>query len=681
MADKERYIPRDLSWLDFNERVLTEASNSANPLIERLKFVAIFVNNFDEFWMVRVAGLKRLIQSGYGERIYHGATVNQILTRVRNRAHVLTTVLAEVYQHKLKKAMRAHHISLARCDDLTQEQKKHVGVFFEKTLFSIITPRAVDEGHPFPVLPSKTLAFAVRLSRYNKESLAVIPIPDVISRVVRLPSAPGEYAFILVEEILRHYLGNFFKGYKIVEEALFRVIRDSELSLEGEYAPDLLNAIERQIKKRPRAHPVYVEVENSCSIPLLEMLCESINFSKEEVVNVEGDLGLTYLFDLISRIPNVELRDRRFLPKEKEYENIFDLMREQDFLVHLPYESFASVLNFIETSARDKRVLAIKITLYRTNEDSRIIHALKEAAKNKKHVTVLLELKARFDEEQSIAWARELEDAGCHVIYGIPGMKVHSKMTLVVRQGEGGIERYVHLSTGNYNEKTARLYTDIGYFTVNEDIAQDISEIFNVITGFSMPGRWRRVVSSPFNLRQYFMELIDKEIAFQKRNKNGFIFAKMNSLEDKDMIDKLYEASRAGVKIRLIVRGICCLVPGIRGQSDTIEVRSIVGRFLEHSRIFLFHNNSDYRVFLSSADWMTRNLDHRVELFYEIIQESLKGHLRFILDSYWKDTQKSWELIAPGEYRQRGSGKGLNTQEYLIDYYAGVPFDTRLENT
>src|SRR3989338_7811641 len=373
---------------------------------------------------------------------------------------------------------------------------------------------------------------------------------------------------------------------------------------------------------------------------------------------------------MISQIDRPDLCYKPFMPRKVQIDNIFNLMKEKDFILHLPYQSFQPTVDLVQSAAKDENVLAIKMTLYRTNEDSAIVKALKEAAKNRKQVTVLVEIKARFDEEKNINWVRELEEAGCHVVYGIAGMKIHSKITLIVRKEEGRIQRYVHLSTGNYNEKTARVYTDISYFTANDDFARDISDVFNVITGYSLPAPWKRVISSPNDLRKYFFDLIDKEIAAQKEHKNGMITAKMNSLEDVQVIEKLYAASQAGVKIKLIVRGICCLAPGVEGLSENIEVRSLVGRFLEHSRVFLFNNNGVPRVFLSSADWMTRNFDRRVELLFEITKPEIKSHLQFILDNYWCDTRKSRRLGLEGTYaRLPKGGQAFDAQDYFINHY------------
>ena len=669
--EKDKYIHRDLSWLSFNERVLEEAADPNNPLLERAKFLAIFVSNLDEFFMVRVAGLKRLLDAGYKMKDRFGYYPEELFGEIKSRTKDLIKRLYQLYLGKLKKDLDKSKIFLKENQDLNAEQKRFVKEYFETTLFPTITPMAIDQGHPFPVLPSKTIAFAVTLSRYNNINLAVMPIPKILPRFLKLPSEKDEFDFILVDEILRNNLGDFFRGYKIAACSLFRVIRDSELSFDEEYAPDLLRAIENELKKRPKAKVIHLEAEKSCEDKLAEMLCEGLDFPCDEMTRIDGDLDLSCLFEVVSQASRDELCYKSFTPPRMDYENIFDRIKESNFLLHLPYQSFQPTVDLIQSAARDKNVLAIKMTLYRTNEDSAVIRALEEAAKNDKQVTVLVEIKARFDEEKNINWVKELEQAGCHVIYGMPGMKIHSKVTLIVRKEEGRIRRYVHLSTGNYNENTARIYTDIGYFTANDDFAKDASDVFNVITGYSLPPRWKRIVSSPNDLRGYFFELIDTEINFQKKYKSGSIFAKMNSLEDVQMIDKLYEASEAGVAVKLIVRGICCLAPGIPGISRNIEVRSIVGRFLEHSRIFIFNNNSDCRVFLSSADWMTRNLDRRIELLFEILKPELKEHMKLIMNTYWKDNCKSRILLPEKNYARCQAGEEkFNAQEYLISLYS-----------
>ena len=662
---------RDLSWLDFNARVLEEAMDHANPLLERLKFAAIFVSNLDEFFMVRVADLKRIIESGYNQQDVYGYYPHEVYAQIRLRVDELVKKLYDIHGGKILKDLEKQKISLKTFTELSNDQKKFVKRYFDATVFPIITPMAVDQGHPFPVLPSKTIAFAVNVNRDEQLHLAILPIPANLGRVLKLPSEKDSYEFILIDEIIKEHMKIFFKGYKIQDFSLFRVIRDSEVSVDDEDAPNLLKAMENELKKRSKAKAVYLEIEKSCSPELLDALCQGIDFPKEEVTFINGTLDLTYLMNLSSLIEIPPLAYKSFVAAKTPYDNIFEKIKEGDFIIHLPFQSFHPVADLIQSAAKDEGVLAIKMTLYRTNEDSVIINALKQAAKNKKQVTVLVEIKARFDEEKNIVWVRELEQSGCHVIYGIPGLKIHSKLTLIVRKEEGRIRRYIHLSTGNYNEKTARQYTDIGYFTCNDDFGRDISDVFNVMTGYSMPSLWKRIVSSPNDLRQYFFDLIDNEISFQKKNKNGSIFAKMNSLEDPKIIEKLYQASQAGVKIRLLVRGICCLVPGVEGVSENIEVRSLVGRFLEHSRVYIFNNNSNPRAFMASADWMQRNFDRRIELMFEIYKQDIIEQLSFIFETYWKDNAKVRVLSSDKLYSYFKNGEDrFNAQDFFIGYYA-----------
>lgn len=670
--EKPNIIHRDLSWLAFNERVLEEAVDHANPLAERLKFAAIFVSNLDEFFMVRVADLKRLLDSGYNRMDVYGYYPHEIYGEIRSKIDEQVKRLYDIHSGKILRDLEKHNVRIKSFQELSNDQKKFLKRYFDGTVFPIVTPMAVDQGHPFPVLPSKTIAFAVSVNRNEELHLAILPIPANLGRVIKLPSEKDSSDFILLDEVIKEHMKIFFKGYKIQGFSLFRVIRDSEVSVEDEDAPNLLKAMEDELKKRSKAKAVHLEIEKSCAPELLEALCQGIGFKKEDVSFINGTLDLTYLMSLSSLMDMPQLAYRSFVPAKVPYENIFEKIKEGDFIVHLPFQSFHPVADLIQSAAKDEGVLAIKMTLYRTNEDSTIINALKQAAQNKKQVTVLVEIKARFDEEKNIGWVRELEQSGCHVIYGIPGLKIHSKLTLIVRKEEGRIRRYIHLSTGNYNEKTARQYTDIGYFTCNDDFGRDISDVFNVMTGYSMPSLWKRIVSSPNDLRKYFFDLVDNEIGFQKKNKNGMIFAKMNSLEDPKIIEKLYEASNAGVKIRLLVRGICCLMPGIAGLSENIEVRSVVGRFLEHSRVYIFNNNSNPRVFMASADWMQRNFDRRIELMFEIYRQDISEQLNSILESYWKDNTKSRILSADKTYSYYKNGEDkFNVQDFFIKHYAG----------
>lgn len=668
---KKLFIHRDLSWLSFNERVLQEATNPDNPLFERVKFLGIAANNLDEFLMVRVAGTKRLIDAGHNHKDAFGYYPWELFAEVHARLGAQLTRIYAVYKNEILRDLRKNKVLILKPRELNNDQKKAVKTYFETTLFPILTPLAVDAGHPFPVLASRTNAFAFLLNKRGEMHLALMVIPTSVPRLFKLPSEKDESVFIFVDDILRENFETFFRGYRITDSFVFRVMRDSELSMQEEFAPDLLKAIESEVKKRPTAKVISLQAESEAHAGLLELLHTNLDFPKEDILFIDDVPDLASLMALPGIAYKPELMFPSYAVAKTAYENIFDKIKEGDFLLHMPYQSFFPTVDLLQTAAKDPDVLAIKMTLYRTYEDSAIVKALAEAAKNKKQVTVLVELKARFDEERNIEWTRDLETRGCHVVYGMPGLKVHAKMALVVRKEEGRIVRYVHLATGNYNEKTAGIYTDIGYFTASEDFARDVCDIFNVITGYSTPESGRKVITAPHDMRRSFFALIDREIEFQKKFKNGLIFAKMNSLEDPSIIQKLYQASSAGVRIKLIVRGICCLVPGVPGLSENIEVRSVVGRFLEHSRIYAFGNNSSLRMFLSSADWMSRNFDRRIELLFEINRQDLNNHLLSVLEEYWRDSGKTHILAPNGDYsRPAPDTKSFNAQEHFIGSYA-----------
>jgi polyphosphate kinase len=665
-------IHRELSWLAFNERVLEEAVDPYNPLLERAKFVAIFVNNLDEFYMVRVAGIKRLIDAGYTKPDGYGWFPNEINDAIDRKVRSLMKRLYRIHQELIHGVLRDQHTFVLRYDELDAREKKTVDGYFGSTLYPLMTPMAVDQGHPFPVLPSRTISFSVRVKRGKKFRFAILPLPTVVPRLHELRSSKGSHRFVLIDEIVRHNITAFFRGYEVVEAVPFRVLRDSELDLEEEYADDLLVAIEHEVKMRPRAKAVYVGVEREMSPSMLSRLSKELEIDKNEIRRVDDHLDLAYLFDLYDRVDRPDLKYPAYYPAPSISGNVFARMKKSDFLVHLPYQSFDTIAQLIESAATDPNVLAIKMTLYRTNRDSCVIASLKKAAARGVQVSILVEIRARFDEERNILWARELERSGCHVMYGIPGIKIHSKICLVIRRERDGIRRYVHLSTGNYNEMTACVYTDIGLCTAREDYGRDVADVFNVISGYSEVPHWSKVISSPEDLRKYFFQLIDQEIHNQKKHDNGAIIAKMNSLQDRKIIHKLYDASQAGVKIRLLIRGICCLVPGVKGQSERIEVRSIVGRFLEHSRVFIFNNNNNYRVFMASADWMRRNFDRRIELLFPVEDDTLKEHLQWLMEQHWSDTAKMRILRSDGTYtRAPRDGEGFSVQEYLIKYYSG----------
>jgi polyphosphate kinase len=665
-----RYFDRDLNWLAFNERVLEEVEDPGNPLLERLKFVAIFASNLDEFYMKRIAAIRRLIDIAPERPDVFGFRPAEVYRQSEETIARLRTRFSGVFDKIRRTELAPNGIRLKTFPELDDRERAFVQQQFETSIFPVVTPMAVDQGHPFPILSSRTLSLAVVVND-GKPRLAILPLPAVLPRLLTLPGTGKERSFLLLEEVIRHNLGAFFRGREVTESAAFRVMRDSELDLDPEAVADLLEAVEKEVRRRPKARAVSLEIEGKVSEALLRRLCARIGIEPERTKRIEGDLDLSYLFALVGKVQRPDLAYAPFTPAPFPRGDVFARIRERDFLVHLPFQSFQPVLDFIEQAARDPGVLAMKMTLYRTTADSPIVAALRRAAESGKQVTVLVELRARFDEERNINWARAMEESGCHVLYGIPGLKIHSKIALVVRKEAEGIRRYVHLSTGNYNESTARLYTDLGFFTQAEDIGRDASDVFNVLSGYSLPAHWRKVVSAPNDLKPFLFQLIDQEIENQKRSQNGFLFAKLNSLQDKPMIDKLYEAAQAGVTMKLLVRGLCCLVPGVPGLSETIEIRSLVGRFLEHSRIYCFQNNGNFRIFLSSADWMRRNLDRRIELLFPVERRELRQHLKWILETYWQDDVKTRVLRPDGTYARVPAGKERhNAQEFLIKYYA-----------
>lgn len=661
------YFARELSWLAFNERVLRESERERTPLLERVRFVSIVAANLDEFLMVRFAGLLRLVDAGSNSLDASGQLPGELVTLLGSRIRAQFDQLEEVSNRLFSGQLAAKGVFLLGPDRLDAVQRRAARQYFETTLFPLLTPMTVDPGHPFPVLHSGTMAFALKLQRGSEERFALVVVPRVVPRFFSLPSGRREACFTPVEDIIRENLEELFRGCRVNGRLLFRLIRDSELMIRDEFDGDLMGAIESEVRKRPKARVVSVQARAGDGAELLETLAGKLHFPVSEVISVPGLLDLAALGGLAGQFKaRPGLVFPAHVPAASGRENIFDRIRAGDFMLHLPYDSFQPTVDLVIDAARDENVLAIKMTLYRTNRDSRIIAALADAARQGKQVTVVVELMARFDEERNIGWTRNLEAAGCHVIYGMPGLKVHAKMLLVIRRENGRIARYTHLSTGNYNEVTARVYTDIGYFSASEDFAADAADIFNMITGFSVSGRYRRIVASPRALRLHFLAQVEREMEFQEKFQNGALIAKMNSLEDQAMIDKLYQASRAGVKMRLIVRGICCLRPGVKGLSENISVRSVVGRFLEHSRIFAFHNNGSERVFLASADWMSRNLDRRVETCFEPARQDIRVRLLEILEAYWGDTENSWRLLPSGRYEpMAGTGRVFDAQASL----------------
>lgn len=667
------YLNRELSWLQFNLRVLQEAVDPNNPLLEKLKFLAITSSNLDEFFMIRVAGLKHQKENGVTRRdIAHMTPAEQL----ENISDTCQKLVARQYKYlnMILKELRTEGLYFIHPEEASDIQKKWMDDYFERQVFPVVTPMAVDSSHPFPFLASKSLNLALLLERNERDlsvdeendidvKTAIVPVPSVLPRIIRLPDnpeTPGRHDFVLLEQVLRHFASRLFIGYDLLEAHPFRITRDADLYIDEEDAQDLVVEVEKQLKKRQRGEAVRIEFERGASRFMQRFMTQEMNLGKEDMYEIDGPLDTTVFFGFCGikgydslRYPEAHPhRPWSMLQLEKDsHRNIFDLIREKDLLVHLPYESFDdSVVNFVASAAADKNVLAIKQTLYRVSSSSPIIQALEKAAQNGKQVTVLMEVKARFDEANNILMARRLEKAGAHVIYGLVGLKTHSKCTLVIRREMDGIRRYVHVATGNYNASTAKLYTDLGIFTCNDRFGSDASAFFNLLSGYSDPPIWDSFIVAPINLRQRCMELIDREIHFAQQGEPAHMVAKMNSLLDKEIIAKLYEASRAGVKIELIVRGICVLIPGIPGISDNITVRSLVGRFLEHSRVFWFANGGREELYIGSADWMPRNLNDRVELMVPVKDRELCQRLKNMVRLELADNQKAHIMQSDGTW-------------------------------
>ena len=639
------YHNRELSWLDFNSRVLEEAFEKDNPVLERVKFLAITASNLDEFFMVRVAGvMDRMHSSKLNKPDDSGMTAAQQFEKLTEKIHEFAKKQYSCLHRSIIPALKKYKINFLKIKELNKTQKQQIDEYFDKLVFPVLTPLAVDTSRPFPLLANKSLNIAVRLSKEGEDIFAVVQVPSILERYFEVKCDSGR-TFVMLEDIIISKLSELFELYKIQACCPFRITRDSDLDIDEE-ADDLLVEIEHSLKKRQRGDPVRLEIMSKCDEALRNFLVDTLDVSSKEIYEVSGPLDLTFL----SKFGNLDgFDDLRFKPITPVsppadffgYDDMFEAIREKDRMVHHPYESFDSVIKFINQAAKDENVLAIKQTLYRVSGHSPIIAALIKAAENGKQVTVLVELKARFDEENNIGWAKKLEKAGCHVIYGLAGLKTHCKIVLVVRREQDGIRRYLHMGTGNYNDSTARFYTDIGMFTCDEQFGEDASSLFNVITGYSTPPVYNKMKVAPTGLRSFFEEMICNEAENARAGLASGIAAKVNSLVDPRIIKLLYEASQAGVKITLIVRGICCLVPGIKGISENIEVRSIVGQLLEHSRIFIFENGGRKKIYMGSADWMQRNLDKRVELVFPIEDTELTERSFAIIDTMLRDVQNT----------------------------------------
>lgn len=672
----EYYKNRELSWLLFNDRVLSEARDKNIPLFERLKFLSITSSNLDEFFMVRVASLKDMVNAKYTKPDIAGMNPEEQLAAINKETHSLVALQYSTYNRSLIPLLKQHKILVVKeHEDLNDEQKQYVDRYFTENVYPVLTPMAVDSSRPFPLIRNKSLNICALLSKKNEkgeQEFATVQVPSVLPRIVPIPNEKSdEKSFILLEEIIERNMWQLFLNYNIVCAYPYRVMRNADLTIEEDEAEDLLKEIEKQLKKRQWGEAIRLEVDDNIDKRLLKVLKKELLIKEEDIYRINGPLDLTFLMKMYSMEGFSEYKFPAYTPQPVQAINeeidIFENIRNGDILLHHPYQTFDPVVKFVRQAARDPQVLAIKQTLYRVSGNSPIIAALALAAENGKQVSVLVELKARFDEENNIVWAKKLEKAGCHVIYGLVGLKTHSKITLVVRKEEDGIRRYVHLGTGNYNDATAKMYTDLGLFTCSEPIGADATAVFNMLSGYSEPLSWNKLAVAPFWLRNKFLSLIERERENAKKGKEARIIAKMNSLCDKGIIEALYEASAAGVKIDLIIRGICCLKVGIPGISENISVHSIVGNFLEHSRIFYFYDNGNEEVYMGSADWMSRNLDRRVEILFPVEDEELKKEVMHILRVQLEDNLKAHVLMPHGNYeKQDKRGKALlNSQDYF----------------
>ena len=676
----EYYRNREISWLGFNERVLSEAKDKNIPLFERLKFLSITASNLDEFFMVRVASLKDMVHAKYTKPDIAGMTPKEQLKALAPEVKSLIQAQYNTYNRSLIPALKKAGVKVVeKHEDFSEEQKEFVDRYFEEAVYPVLTPMAMDSARPFPLIRNKTLnigALIAKKGKKEKEELefATVQVPSVLPRIIEIPGdKKDKTTVVLLEEIIERNIGKLFLSNPVVCACPYRIIRNADLTIDEDEAADLLTEIEKQLKKRQWGEVIRLDVEEKMDPRLIKILKMEFNMKEEDIHYINGPLDLTFLMKMYKLEGFDDLKVEPYVPAPvKEMmtdEDIFTQIRRQDILLHHPYMSFDPVVDFVRQASRDPEVLAIKQTLYRVSGNSPIIAALAQAAENGKQVTVLVELKARFDEENNIVWAKKLEKAGCHVIYGLLGLKTHSKITLVVRKEEEGIRRYVHLGTGNYNDSTAKQYTDCGILTCSAKIGEDATAVFNMLSGYSEPKSWNKLVVAPIWMRDRFLHLIEMEQRRALEGKEARIVAKMNSLCDRDIIAALYAASAAGVKIDLIIRGICCLKVGIPGVSENITVRSIVGNFLEHSRIFYFYSDGKEQLFMGSADWMPRNLDKRVEIVFPVEDPRLKEEIKHILHIQLADNVKAHILQPDGTYEKIDKrGKQLvNSQEYFCE--------------
>ncbi|MCR5529784.1 MAG: RNA degradosome polyphosphate kinase [Saccharofermentans sp.] len=702
-SPSDKFFNRELSWLEFNDRVLHEARDTKNPLLERLNFLAITASNLDEFYIVRVASLRDMASMDFTQKDIAGMTVEEQLIAIDAKTRESMSLMYSTFNRSLVPALRQEKVNICDYSELTDELQDLCDDYFEAVLYPILTPMAVDASRPFPLIYNRMLNMCVALEGAgslvsagkgkdesdSEISYATLQIPNVVPRLYKM-TVGDEVFFVPIEQIIKANLDMLFLNKKVIASGCYRVMRNADLDIDEDEAEDLLKEIEEQVRKRRFGSIIRLEVEEDTDPELLEFIVTELKIRREDIFCVSGPIDLTFLSKVNSALDKETYKSLRYpehVPAapsmfDESLDNIFDQIREKDRIVHHPYESFDPVLEFVRQAATDPNVLAIKQTLYRVSARSPIIASLLEAARNGKQVMVLVELKARFDEENNINWAKKLENAGCHVIYGLVGLKTHSKITLVVRREEDGIRRYLHLGTGNYNDITAKIYTDIGLFTASESFGEDASEFFNMLSGYSIPSTWRRLIPAPIKLKDYFIKKIRREADIASSGKPARIVAKINSLVDGTIIEELYKASCAGVQIDLIVRGICCLKAGLPGLSDNITVRSITGRFLEHSRIFYFYNEGHEDIFLASADWMPRNLDRRVELMFPVEDPDCRARVIEILDVELNDTIRAHYLSEDGTYHKldlRGKTK-LDSQEKLISLASEAVADRYLPN-
>ena len=677
MSDKNLFYNRELSWLEFDKRCLSEAKDKNIPIFERIKFLSITASNLDEFFMVRIASLKDMKNAGYTKKDIAGMTPEEQLDELIPATKEFMKNQYQTYNRSLVPLLEANGLKIVRhYEDLTPEQSRYVDKLFERDIYPVLTPMAVDSSRPFPLVRNKSLNIGALIYDKKKDvtDIATVQVPSVLPRVIILPSErQGMTEIILLEEVIEKNLDKLFLSYDIVCAHPYRIMRNADFSIDEEETADLLKEIEKQLKQRQWGEVIRLEVEDTMDKKLLKELKKHLDVVDRVVYKINGPLDLTFLMK-VNGLPGFDhLKYEKYVPQPAfsngDYSNIFDKIKKHDCLLFHPYYEFTPVIEFIRQAAVDPNVLAIKQTLYRVSGNSPIIAALEQAAENGKQVTVLVELKARFDEENNIAWAKKLEKAGCHVIYGLVGLKTHSKIALVVRREEDGIKRYVHLGTGNYNDQTAKLYTDMGLLTCSDPIGEDATAVFNMLSGYSEPGKWNKLAVAPIWLKDKFLMLINREAENARQGKKARIIAKMNSLCDPKVMEALYDASAAGVKIDLIVRGICCIKAGVPGLSENISVRSIVGNFLEHSRIFYFFNDGFEDIYMGSADWMPRNLDKRVEITFPVEDPDLKKRIKDILKIQLADTLKAHIMQPDGSYEKqdlRGKVK-LDSQMYFAE--------------